>query len=262
MTTGTPVRPLGIGLTRDYERLPAVEAEIGALPPQDHAGFRAAVERTQSAEAVLYAIRQLVRAGRQEEARSMGNLLATRAESVMEKAARARFPTSPDLRQELLDSLGIQVVRKMIDTSPAAEFWEVHFENSIIKQSLTIMDALLKQQKREIQTVSLDFERDDGSRAVEEPAAPGDLTEDLIGVLEDDAAMREVLALLSREAQMALRLKLEGFPDKSNDPSQPSISGIMGKSDRMLRHYWGQAREVLGPWLRARGHSLPGDEPR
>src|SRR4051812_31212462 len=136
-TVESPDSP-ALGLTRAYRRRPDVEAEIRALPAPADPSFRAAVEAAQAAETVVYAIRQLVRAGQPDRANTLADGLVRRAAPMIARVARTQFPRSSADQDDLMQMAAVQMWQEVFDTRGTQEFWEVFFGRMI---SLTCSDA-------------------------------------------------------------------------------------------------------------------------
>jgi DNA-directed RNA polymerase specialized sigma24 family protein len=59
----------------------------------------------------------------------------------------------------------------------------------------------------------------------------------------------EALAQLDGNVRRALFLKVQGFKERSNDGNEPTISSLLGVSDRTVRNYLRAAEATLRPWL-------------
>jgi hypothetical protein len=235
----------GYGLTRAYTRLPHVEAEIRSLPDVTAPDFREAVARARAVETLVHAIRRLLRAGDPMGAKSLGAELVSRAEGMVARTAMAQFPNQADDRQELLSALAERLWREVSDTTPRTEFWEVHFQEALIRAARTLAERMRPPEGVRHVSIGRDEDDEGGQDAVDEPAAAG---EDW----DDDLLLAEVLGRLEGKARLAAYLKLKGLKEKSNDPQEATIASVMGVSDRMVRNYLGAARAALEPWRRAR----------
>lgn len=249
-------RPRGAGLTRDYTRLPDVEAEIASLPPVDDEAFQQAVEHAKAVETVVHAIRRRLRAGDAVGAKALGPLLVAKCAHTIVRAAWARLPESANNRRDLEQDLLERVLRKVYDTSPAAEFWEVFFHSAVIRAAYSLVKPMLLPEGVHLESIDVS-EHEDDRHTVDEPRA----ADDVAGDADREMVMEEALQQLEGDIRLTVFLKLKGLKESSNDPSQPTIAGILNVTDRTVRNHLKKAKAILGPWLRARGVSLP-DAPR
>jgi DNA-directed RNA polymerase specialized sigma24 family protein len=85
---------------------------------------------------------------------------------------------------------------------------------------------------------------DDEGEAWDEEAGLADPVEMDTGLL-----VPEALAQLRGDVRRAVYLKLQGFQEKSTDPAEPTISSLLGVSDRTVRTYLRKGEAVLRQWL-------------
>lgn len=233
--------PSGIGLTRDYTREPEVEAEIARLSGVATPGFVAAAGQARHLETLVYAIHQLLRAGRAAEADALAEKLFERASEMLAKAARSRFPHMPDLQEEVLQETARLVWKAVSDTSPTSEFWEVHFEEALIRASRSAAKPLydrLEKEKQHLAPVSRDDEEAD---AVEVQDTAIDIERDLL----DSEAFHDALFHLDEKARLSLRLLAEGL-------TQKEVAATLGITDRTVRNHLTKAVAALEPAARSR----------
>ena len=111
------------GLTRDYRRKPEVEAEIRSLRKLADDRLVSVAENAQAIETIIHAARRLRRAGRDEDAAALEEVLLRRADHVVALAARRQFPSSPANREDAVQEVALQVWQAVRDCSPKGEFW-------------------------------------------------------------------------------------------------------------------------------------------
>jgi DNA-directed RNA polymerase specialized sigma24 family protein len=232
-----------IGLTRDYKRLPAVEAEIAALAEVADTGLRAAAAAAKAPETLVHAIRRLKRAGDERGARELAGLLVERAQALVARAAAGQFPSSPDDRADVVQMASVQLWQEVLDTSPGQEFWEVHFHRMVVLACSDAADAIRKQRERERQ---FDRGEDDEGEPFDEEANVPDPEP-----MDTDLFVPEALGRLEGDVRRAAYLRTLGYKERSKNPNEPTIAKLLGVSDRTVRTYLGQAKEILGPWRAA-----------
>jgi RNA polymerase sigma factor (sigma-70 family) len=241
-TVDTTTAP-ALGLTRAYRRRPEVEAEIRALPDPGDPTFRAAAEAAQASETLVYAIRALVRTGREAAANSLADALIQRAAPLVARLARNQFLRSPADQEDLMQMTAVQMWQEVFDTRGTQEFWEVHFKWMVSISCSEAADRLRAQ------------------RAHERPFARGVTSEGDTWSEEDTLAdphepetrffLNEALAQLDDNVRRAVYLKFQGFKEASKDPTEITISRLLGVSDRTVRTYLRTGERLLREWMEA-----------
>jgi DNA-directed RNA polymerase specialized sigma24 family protein len=230
----------GYGLRRNYRRRADVEAEIVALPPADHAGLLGALRRAVALETLVHGIRRLLAAGRHADAEVVANLLIERAAPLITRIAYSQVVAAGD-RDDLTQNALMQMWQEVCDRAPQHEFWEVHFAHMARVACLDAADRLRRQRQHE-----RPFKRglsDEGDPWSEEDTLPD------LAAPEPALLVPEALAQLDGNVRRALYLKTLGFKERSKDTNEPTISSILGVSDRTVRNYLRAAEEILRPWL-------------
>jgi RNA polymerase sigma factor (sigma-70 family) len=246
-TDATPVEPAH-GLMRAYHRQPAVEAEIRALPPAtDPIRFVAAVLLAAAPETLVYGIRQLLRADPQADTECLFEQLLKKAAPMLTASAHHYFPCSADDRAELVQRVSVQIWREVSEVRAEQEFWEVFFNRMIRLASADAAQAIRRQRVHErpfIEKATANGERWREEDTLAAPSAEGD--DDL---WSDRWLVAQMIGNLPTRVQIALRLRLQGVPESSQDPQRPTISQLLGVSDRTVRTYLRKGEQQLRTWL-------------
>ncbi len=234
----------GRGLARAYHRRPDVEAEIRALPsPADPVGFAAAATAAATPETLVYAIRQLLRQGATCYTERLFEQLILKATPIFTNYAQRCFPSSVEDRAEVIQRASIQMWKEVFDLRPTQEFWEVFFNRMVQFTCFAAADPMRRAQSHErpFRTGYMA----NGDRWSEEdlvPAPPPPVDLDRMLVLQ-------LSARLPDRVQQVVLLRLQGLPQVSQDPTVPTISQILGISDRTVRTYLRQGEHQIREWL-------------
>jgi DNA-directed RNA polymerase specialized sigma24 family protein len=232
--------PAARGLTRDYRRKPEVEAEIASLADAGDAAFYSAVEQAQADETLVYGIRKLLRCGRADEAKQLAQVLLARATPLIAWASGSQFPESQADRKDTMQMAGFQLWREVYDLSPKEEFWEVNFTRMVFRACSDAADSIRGPRANERQFHrGIDGEGDEWD---EEDSVPA------LDVTASDLLVPEALAQLDGDVRRAMYLHLQGFKEKSKNPSEPTISTILGVSDRTVRKYLREGEDRIRAW--------------
>lgn len=242
VSTAGPLGPAGVGLTRAYRRLPAVEAEIAALPAPGEPGYRAAAERAQALETLVHAIRQLLRAGKPDTARALAETLAERAAPLFARSAgqqlsRRQAADIEDVAQGALERFWGAV----FDLSPRQEFWEVHFREMVVRacaREAGAYRARLGKERQFARGVNAAGEAWDEEANLADPEP-----------LDADLLVPEALDQLDGDVRRAVYLKARGFKAASKDAREMTIARALGVSDRTVRTYLREGEATLRAWL-------------
>ena len=234
--------PRGVGLTRAYRRLPAVEAEIAASPAPSVSGFRAKAEGMKAPETLVHAVRQLLRAGNTNEARVLAEVLAERAAPIFTRAAGNRLFTGQSADIDDVAQGGLERFWRAIhDLSPQQEFWEVNFQAMVIRACKDAAQAYRARYQNERQ-----FARgsDDDGQAWDEESNLADPQP-----LDDTLLVPEALDQLEGNVRRAIYLDSQGFKAASKNPDEITISRLLGVSGRTVRTYLREGEATLRAWL-------------
>jgi DNA-directed RNA polymerase specialized sigma24 family protein len=234
-----------------------VEAEIVALPEVTDAGFRTAAINAQAAETIVHAIRRLQRAGDVEGAKALIEPLLERATPVVDRVMRSQFPARDPRaigdREDASLQVAEQLWREVFDTSPGQEFWEVFFERMVRVACSEAAGKIRKQ--REHERLLAHGEGEEGGSWDEAQSLPDPRA-------GDPLFLSEALADLPPDVARALYLKAQGYQAHSNDPSEQTISRILGVTDRTVRSYLRRGEAALRRWLDAGGATGQGADDR
>jgi RNA polymerase sigma factor (sigma-70 family) len=230
--------PGALGLTRDYRRRPAVETEIRALPAAG-ATLVAALRTAVAPETLVHGIRRLRTAGEAAAADTVMSLLIERISGLVAAVAYSQA-VLPEDREDIVQATFIQVWNEITDTRPQFEFWEVHF-NHMVRLACADAAERLRQARRHERPFRT-ATNDDGDTWSEESTLADP------EAIEGSALVAEALAQLDGPVRRAFYLKMQGFKEKSKDTSEPTISTILGVSDRSVRNYLRAAELTLQSW--------------
>jgi hypothetical protein len=207
------------------------------------------VEAVQAPETLVHAIRQLRRAGDEEGARDVAELLIERAQDLFARAA-AQFPLSSDDRAELVQTASLQLWREVFDTSPREEFWEVHFYHMVTCACSDAADGIWERLDKEFQ-----FRRgedDEGEPFDEEGNLADTALKDTDLLVAEKLFVAELLGQLEGNVRRAAYLRMLGYKEHSKNPDELTIAKSLGVSDRTVRTYLRKAEDVLRAWWSAR----------
>ncbi len=227
------------GLERSYRRRANVEAEIRALPA-DPGALPGALAQAAACETVVHGIRRLVRAGRDGAVQDACALLIARCTPLLAAIARSQ-PVAPGEHEDLVQAATLQMWQEVCDLAAQHEFWEVHF-NYMLRIACRDAAERLRRQRRHERPFRR-RETDDGEL--------WDEADTLVDPTAGEPALivPEALAQLDGNVRRAFWLKTQGYKERSKDASEPTISSLLGVSDRTVRNYLRSAEEILRPWI-------------
>ena len=228
------------GISRSYRRKAEVEAEIRALPPAHDPALPGALEAATAYETLTHGIRRLQAAGRTQAAEQVANRLIERIAPLVARIAAGQA-VLPDEREDLQQMALTQMWQEVYNPAPQHEFWEVHFAHMLRVTCADAAERLRRQRAHE-----RPFHRgttDDGDAWNEEDTIADPRA------FEPALLAPEALAQLDGNVRRALYLKTLGFKERSKDSGEPTISSLLGVSDRTVRNYLRAAEETLRPWL-------------
>ena len=117
----------------------------------------------------------------------------------------------------------------MTDTTRRTEFWEAHFQECLIRAARSLAERMRPPEGVRHASIGRDPDGAQRAVAVDEPAAAAEDWDDAL-------QLAEAFGRLEGKARLAAYLKLTGLKEKSNDPQEPTIAGVLGVSDRMVRN--------------------------
>ncbi len=226
-----------LGFTRDYWCKPEVAAEIRSLRDVPDEQLVEVDTQSRELETLVRAIRRLIRAGREAEATVLEDILLRRAERVIARVARNQFADSPSDREDAIQEVTLRLWQKVGDCSPKEEFWEANFYGAVAHVCSNVADSIRRVRGRERQ-----FDRGENEEGI-----PRDEEAEVADPDEMDTALYapEALALLDGDRRRAIQLDMLGFKQKSNNPQEPTISSLLGVSDRTVREWLREAKATL-----------------
>jgi len=230
----------GLGLSRSYRRRAEVESEIRGLPPAGDPGLLPALAAAQALETLVHGIRRLQTAGRLLDAERVAQWLVERASPLVSRIAGSQVVPADD-RDDLAQTALIQMWQEVYNTAPQHEFWEVHFSHMLRMACADAAERLRRQRAHE-----RPFKR--GTTEAGDAWSEEDNLADPLAV-EPALLVPEALAQLDGNVRRAVYLKTLGYKERSKDSGEPTISSLLGVSDRTVRNYLRAAEETLRPWL-------------
>jgi DNA-directed RNA polymerase specialized sigma24 family protein len=261
MPSDWPVRPLRRTRRSDgsrYTREPRVEAQVRALASLPEVARRrrlvseaddvengaAEFEGRTREETLVYFLREYLRRGDEDAAWRIAERLTERVSGHIRREL-ARWRLGPDEADECARDLFACVFEALFDDGEAAEFWEVRFWVCLDRRLWNLAE---KRQQ------ALDVER--SGSATPDDAESGGEQADPLALLADTrpgpealAEHADALAVLAENERVALFLRyVEGWPEESADPDQPSIARALGVTGRSVRNYLRRAEAKLRAW--------------
>ena len=228
------------GLTRPYTRYAAVEAAIRALPPATDPALLPALFATDVPEVLVHGVRRLLRAGQPAAARQMAERLIPLVSPLLARLAAAA-PVRPADRDDLVQLTLTKMWHAILDVTPPHEFWEVHFAATLRRTAADVGDALRRAHRHERPFLSGADPAggwNDEQARLPDPAPR-----------ESDLFVAQALAHLPADLRRAVWLQQRGFKTVSVDPQEPTISSLLGVSERTVRKYLAAAYALLRTWL-------------
>jgi DNA-directed RNA polymerase specialized sigma24 family protein len=252
-----PLRPLTRTRKDDgtpYTREPAVEAQLRTLVRLGEAARRerlAVADRNDSGfvreEALVYLLREHARRGEDAAAWDAVDLLAQRITGHVRREL-GRWRLSPEDRDECTRDLFLALCEALFDTGPDGEFWEVRFWVCLDRRLWNLA------QKRQ---QAVDKELRQADRGGNDGEERGDSDDPLARLADTDlgperrAELGEALRLLTENERLATYLCIvEGWPEESEKPDQPSAARALGVTGRTIRNYLRSAKAKLRAWER------------
>ena len=221
---------------RGYTRRPEVEAEIRALPAVANAGFAEAALAGRFEETLVFAMRALVRSGNRAATEPLLERLLECAERRVAEHLN-RLLRSWEDREDAARTVAARLWEEVFDLSPQKSFWDINFTWKLKKCCIDAVQPHYRQRANERQ-----FKRSETSddRYPDEAASLPDPVE-----IDADLYVPEWLMQLEGVVRQAAVLKYHGYQEKSNDPTEDTISSLLGVTDRSVRNYLKKAREIL-----------------
>jgi RNA polymerase sigma factor (sigma-70 family) len=236
-----------------YERLPEVEAQVRRALALEEEALIEAIQHSYDEssthlkdEALCYLIRERLRAGHQESANAVTEVLLRRHAGTV-RSRIGRGGVDERHREDCDREIVSQLLIELFDTdSDRSDFAQVRFGLYFERLSNGVISKFRKLQRRERQAESV-------------ISTQGDRTEeiDLLDTLadgralsaEDRALTREALAHLPDHLREVFILRhFTGWQTESNSPTEPSISRYLGVTARTVRNRLRDAEASLRRW--------------
>lgn len=236
-----------------YERLPKVVAQIRRALALEESLLVAALRHGYESpdhikdEVLCYLIREQLRAGRQETANAIAEILLRRHAGTIRKRIDRRGIEERH-REDCTGEIMSQLLIELFDTdSDKSEFAQVRFGLYFEKLSNGVIGRFRKLQRQERQTESVAvFTR--GERA-EEIDLLDTLADEHALSAEDRVITKDALAQLPDELRGPFTLRhLDGWPTESDSPTGLSISRQLNVTPRTVRNRLRDAEARLRRW--------------
>ena len=236
-----------------YERLPEVETQVRRALALEEEALIEAIQHSYDEspthlkdEALCYLIRERLRAGHQESANAVAEVLLRRhARTIRSRIGRGGVDERH--REDCTGEIVSRLLTELFDIdSDRSDFAQVRFGLYFEKLSNGVISKFRKLQQRERQGESVIYTQDDRTEEI-----------DLLDTLADERAlsaegrvlMRDALAFLSNELREVFLLRyFEGWQTESNSPTEPSISRYLNVTPRTVRNRLRDAEASLRRW--------------
>ncbi len=206
---------------------------------------RADVEKRIPLEALVAVARAFRRAGRDDDAWSIVELISDRSAGRTFRHLAVWGLSDGDEREDLTRQILHMMVNAVLSTDPQAEFWECRYWTCFDRR---VRSMLRDYRRRNPAQDSWDEAIEmTGDRAVE--------GEEMAAVIETSAstwpewvAARDLLARLPEPLRTAFYLKhYAGFRDEG-EAGEPTIATALNVTGRTVRNYLRRAEELLAEW--------------
>ena len=231
---------------REYQHPENVQRQIAGLPPLGCKDFwlRAQIveddsETQLAAETLVYCLRQFLARGDVDSARQVAVLLLPRCVPIIVNQAKKWSLLSErdfdDMRQEV----HLQLWKELCD--PRERFWEVRFYRALWCLCFDVAKQQSRVQKEEDPWPHYTDEEGDSVEVDMEDPDPIDPSEQVY--------VEQTLGRLDEPIRTAVYLRIiEEWPIHSQDPSNPTISSVLGVTDRTVRNYLKRGLAELHEW--------------
>lgn len=245
-----------------YKKSVELAAEWESLGSPDQAGFWQRLGEA-SLETMVTARRVY---GLSEHASRIEEALAEPVMARIRQAARALAGDGgADLQEELAEELLASFWEELL--SSRESFYEIHFNRALWLRARTIRRSLVETKRARVEMWA--------ARIVLEPAeevlSGREVAEELIASPTDDITELEqdldwaiILDALPREVAQAVDLHYNArLKVSSSDPSEPTVTGVLGCSERKVWQLLSAGRVLAGRFLeagQAEGHHGANEE--
>lgn len=236
-----------------YERLPEVETQVRRALALEGEALIEAIQHSYDEspthlkdEVLCYLIRERLRAGHQESANAVTEVLLRRHA----RTIRSRIGHGGVERRHREDCDGeivSQLLIELFDTeSDRSDFAQVRFGLYFERLSNGVISKFRKLQRRERQAERVTSIQDDRAEEIE---LLDTLADEHALSAEDRALTRDALAHLPNDLREVFLLRyFEGWQTESNLPTEPSISRHLGVTPRTVRNRLRDAEASLRRW--------------
>ncbi len=246
-----PVRPLGRARKdgTPYTREPEVEEQVrhlSALPDRARRERLMITDRAHPGfvreEALVYWLRAYHVRADDGVAWQIADLLAQRTASHIRRKL-SRWRLSADEKEECARDLFADLCSALFRHDPAAEFWEVRFWVCLDRRLWNLAQKRQAAADSELRLADREDSEEGGS------ADPLQQVPDAGPGPETLAEHRDALGTLTENERLALYLRyVEGWPEESENPDQPSVARVLGVTGRTVRNYLRRAEVKLRAW--------------
>jgi DNA-directed RNA polymerase specialized sigma24 family protein len=234
-----------------YIREPSVQEEIerlNSLTPVRRLSILASSSASTSIslETLTYYLRRSNQEGASKDCSAIMKSIVRRVSPRLARLARIwRLGYPPDLAEDVADHLLTLLYDALLNDTEAHRFWEIRFwvcfnrmATKALKQRRADLDLILADEG-DAEDDSLDPDRfsDNRSKSYSRDNP------------ETRAIISDALSRLPEPLKTAFLLRhWSGYPVDISSDGSPSISSIMGVSDRSVRNYLSRAEKELSMW--------------
>jgi RNA polymerase sigma factor (sigma-70 family) len=237
-------------LVSRYEMEPAVLCEIERIERLSPSQQLAALSendraRKVSEETLTHFLRAANTVGSSSVAGVIMNTIIRRVSGRLARMAQIwRLSYPPDLLEDVIDDILTQIYDAILNTNSEERFWEVRFWVCFNR----LATSALKRRRRELDIVIEEEGGDNEGESIldrlTQPERNGCIQPEMSAIIKD------ALTALEEPIRTAFLLRhWSGYSVAAqSDNAPPSISSIMGVSDRTVRNYLTKAEKVLKEW--------------
>ena len=247
--TQTATLPPSEGWSGRWTRRAEVETQIAALQPADVWPRLAIIDKTDpryiQTEALVNLVRRLYVEGRTETAKEIAGEVVLRAGRIAGGMARQLYPRDMLRREDLVDAVQETILMALLN--PAQEFLEASFGFFVRRRAQSIYQQMQIEARREQAIGEMPGLTDDEGDDI--PQRELFIEQDHAEQIVAHIALRATLAQLPPNIQQAVYLvHIEGYHIESGDPTEMTVSRILGVTGRSVRNYLRRGEAALREW--------------
>jgi RNA polymerase sigma factor (sigma-70 family) len=236
-----------------YERLPEVETQVRRALALEEGALIEAIQHSYDEspthlkdEVLCYLIRERLRAGYQESANAVTEVLLRRhAGTIRSRIGRGGIDERH--REDCEGEIVSQLLVELFDTdSNRSDFAQMRFGLYFKRLSYGVIRKFRELQQRERQAESITSKQDDSTEEID---LLDTLSDERVLSAEDRVLTRDALAHLPKHLREVFILRhFEGLQTESNSPTEPSISRYLDVTPRTVRNRLRDAEASLRRW--------------